>query len=271
MNEERKIGKVYFVAAGPGDPELLTIKAARVLKEADVVLHDRLVSADTLLLANANAEVILTGKQKDCNSMKQSEINELILRYALESKTVVRLKGGDVSFFSNILDELETVTNNQIPFEIIPGVTAASGCAVYAGIPLTARGYADSVRFLTLHQSELLQDKEWEALANTKDTLVFYMTVTHLETLVEKLLSFGADSKLSLSIISQGTTPMQQNFYSTLGSAKEDFAEKVVPSPSILIIGKVVALAQKFHWFEGGAAGVYFKELPKKNFLNHAE
>jgi uroporphyrin-III C-methyltransferase len=271
MSEENTKGKVYFVGAGPGDPDLLTIKAAKILQLADVILHDRLVSADTLLHAKDTALLILTGKQKNGDSVSQSSINELIAKYALQGKIVVRLKGGDVSFFSNILDELETVTLHQIPFEIIPGVTAASGAAAYAGIPLTARGYADAVQFLTLHHSDLLPKKDWSAIAKTTDTLVFYMTSSNLYLLTEKLLESGARQDLPICVVSQATTPMQQNYFSTISKAKEDFKETAFISPSLIIIGRVVELAHQFGWFEGKQSGIYFDELKKKNSLHHVE
>ena len=269
MSESKNNSKVYFIGAGPGDPDLLTIKAAKILWIADVILYDRLVSPDILRYAKESALTIQTGKQKGAGSIKQSEINDLIVEFALEGKIIVRLKGGDVSFFSNILDELETVTTHGIPFEIIPGVTAASGCAAYAGIPLTARGYADSVRFLTMHQTALFNQKDWSSLAATTDTLVFYMTSTHLATLSEKLIEYKADTALPLCVISQGATPMQQIYPSTLARVSSDFAGINFISPSLVIIGKVVELAEKFKWYEGNKDGLYFKELIKNNNLSY--
>src|SRR6476620_8269865 len=166
MRTKKQSGKVYFIGAGPGDPELITVKGLRLVKEADVILHDRLVSKDILDFARAEAEVILTGKQKGAKCTPQTAINDLIVDLALQGKTVVRLKGGDVSFFSNILDELEAVTSREIEFEIIPGVTAASGCAAYCGIPLTARGYSTAVRFITFYKSDTITAEYWKELAN---------------------------------------------------------------------------------------------------------
>ena len=174
-----KSGKVILAGAGPGDPELITMKAVRYLQHADVVLVDRLVSSEIVReFVNPLAEIIHVGKQ--CRrgiSTSQQTINELMVEHALLGRLVVRLKGGDVSIFSNILDELETLVAHDISYEIIPGVTAALGAAAFAGIPLTARGYATSVRFLTNYKSDIITDKYWEDLAATNDTLVFYLVI----------------------------------------------------------------------------------------------
>ena len=256
-----EVGKVYFIGAGPGDPELLTLKGLRLIKEADVILHDRLVSAEIIGYANPNAEVILTGKQKGAKCTPQTAINDLLVEFALEGKKVVRLKGGDVSFFSNILDELEAVTANGIDFEIVPGVTAASGCAAYCGIPLTARGYSTAVRFITLHQSKIVEEDNWNELATTNDTLVFYMTFSKLNLLVKRLLRYGADNDMPLVVIEQGTTPKQRQYFSDLKSAEKDFEDVKFTSPATIIIGRVVSLAEKFKWFGTKEKGIYFKEL----------
>ncbi len=184
MNQLFKKGKVIIAGAGPGDPELLTLKTARFLQNADVVLTDRLVSEQIIEnFISPDAEIIHVGKQ--CRrgiSTPQETINELMVHHALLGKLVVRLKGGDVSIFSNILDELEALVAHNISYEIIPGVTAASGAAAFAGIPLTARGYATSVRFLTYYKSDIVTEDYWKELANTNDTLVFYMSSETLPT-----------------------------------------------------------------------------------------
>jgi len=257
MKEENTNGKVYFIGAGPGDPELLTIKATRILSEADVILHDRLVSPKILEHASSASSIILTGKQKGGNSISQKEINELILKFALQGKTVVRLKGGDVSFFSNILDELETVSNSNIPFEIVPGITAASGAAAYTGIPLTARGYADAVRFLTLN--DLTAVSEFTFRKN--ETLVLYMSSSNWSEVICKLIHFGIDTTLPIAFISQATTPNQQQFFSTISAVQKDFENNTFISPTIIIIGRVVELGEKFEWFKKKEKGVYFTAL----------
>ena len=179
-----------LVGAGPGDPELLTIKAMQFLQKADVVLTDRLVSAEIIkLYVGPNAEVIYVGKQcRKGNATPQATINELLVIYAQEGKLVVRLKGGDVSIFSNILDELETLVQHNIPYEIVPGVTAALGAAAYAGIPLTARNHATAVRFVTAYKSDVVSDSYWKELAQTNDTIVFYMSAETLPDVVAHLI-----------------------------------------------------------------------------------
>ena len=260
MKEKQHKGKVYFIGAGPGDPELLTLKGLRLIKEADVILHDRLVSEEILAYAAPQTEILLTGKQKGAQCTPQTAINDLLVEFALQGKTVVRLKGGDVSFFSNIMDELEAVTSHEIDFEIIPGVTAASGCAAYCGIPLTARGYSTAVRFLTLHQTKILENN-WKELAETRDTLVFYMSYSNIDILIRQLLEHGADGSLPLVVIEQGTTPNQREYFSDLNNAVKDFEGIKFTSPAAIIIGSVVGLAQKFKWFDTKGKGIYFKEL----------
>jgi uroporphyrin-III C-methyltransferase/precorrin-2 dehydrogenase/sirohydrochlorin ferrochelatase/uroporphyrin-III C-methyltransferase len=192
MNVNNNIrGKVILAGAGPGDPELITMKAARYLQSADVVLTDRLVSEEILkTYVRKDAEILYVGKQ--CRrgiSTPQKTINELLVDYASMGKFVVRLKGGDVSIFSNIMDELETLVANNIPYEIVPGVTAALGAAAYAGIPLTARGYATAVRFLTYYKSDIVSDEYWKDLAETTDTLVFYMSSETLPAVINLKMS----------------------------------------------------------------------------------
>ena len=247
-----KKGKVIFISAGTGDPELITVKATRFLKQAEVVLTDRLVSKDILLqYVPATAQLIQVGKQYNKEaSVSQGSINELLVKYALEGKLVVRLKGGDVSIFSNILDELQSLVDNAIAYEIIPGITAALGAAAYAGIPLTARDHATSVRFLTYYKTDIVTDEYWKELANTKDTLVFYMSSSTLDMVVEKLISNNIDSSKLMAIIEQATTPMQNVRVASLYEYKEKLQGKSFVSPTLVIIGKVVALHQRFAWLQ---------------------
>jgi uroporphyrin-III C-methyltransferase len=250
QSENNAIGKVILVGAGCGDPELITVKAVRWLQEADVVLTDRLVSKDILKdYANKNAEIIYVGKQ--CRrgfSTPQKSINELIVQFANEGKLVVRLKGGDVSVFSNVLDELEAVVENNIPYEIVPGVSAAMGAAAYAGIPLTARGYSTAVRLLTFYKNDVVTDPYWKELANTDDTLVFYMSSETLDGVVENLLKHGIAEDKLLAVIEQATTPMQQVYTSSLTEYENNLKGKVFASPTLVMIGKVVALQERFAW-----------------------
>ncbi|HVF81966.1 MAG TPA: uroporphyrinogen-III C-methyltransferase, partial [Flavisolibacter sp.] len=211
-------GKVILIGAGPGDPDLLTVKAFRILQVADVVLTDRLVSPEILdNYVSPKAEIIYVGKQcRKGASTPQGTINELMLIYANEGKLVVRLKGGDVSIFSNILDELETLAENNIPYEIVPGVTAALGAAAYAGIPLTARNHATAVRFITAYKSDVVQAGYWKELAQTNDTLVFYMSSETLADVVKNLVDNQIAEDKLLAVVEQATTPYQKVYTSSL-------------------------------------------------------
>ena len=241
MNKKEYTGKVILAGAGPGDPELLTLKAARYLQLADVIITDRLVSE--LILekhARKDALILHAGKQSQKEeSTPQSLINELLVEYAQQGKLVVRLKGGDASIFSNILDELQALAEHHIPYEIVPGITAASGAAAYAGIPLTARKYANAIRLLTYYKDELFSGDYWKELAVTNDTLVFYMSSGNLDALVEKLLSQGIGGDKFISVIEQATTTEQRvntvaihEYLKILGSSR-------YCSPTLVIIGKV--------------------------------
>jgi uroporphyrin-III C-methyltransferase/precorrin-2 dehydrogenase/sirohydrochlorin ferrochelatase/uroporphyrin-III C-methyltransferase len=259
-----KTGKVILAGAGPGDPELLTMKAARFLQNADVVLVDRLVSKEILTnYISPKAEIIYVGKQ--CRrgvSTPQKTINELMIENALLGKLVVRLKGGDVSIFSNILDELESLVANNIEYEIIPGVTAALGAAAFAGIPLTARGYATSVRFLTYYKSDVVTDEYWKELANTEDTLVFYMSSETLSNVVEKLTAHHIHEDKLMAIIEQATTPFQNVQVMNLYDFKRKISAPNFISPTLIIIGRVVSLHENFKWLGNSSSKeFYFKPM----------
>lgn len=246
------VGSVVLAAAGPGDPDLITVKAANALREAEVVLIDRLVSEVILhRYVSADVEIVRVGKECRNNiSTPQQVINELIVDYALKGKRVVRLKGGDVSIFSNVLDELQVLIANKIPYEIIPGVTASLGAAAYAGIPLTARGYATSVRFLTYYKSDIVTDEHWKELARTNDTLVFYMSSGTLENVVEKLRQFGVQKDVHVAVAEQATTCYQRIHECNIYEYDQVLAGKKFVSPSLVIIGKVVALHRQFKWLK---------------------
>ena len=269
IKANKKIGKVILAGAGCGDPELITVKAVRWLQQADVVLTDRLVSKDILNeYANKKAEIIYVGKQ--CRrgfSTPQKSINELIVQYALEGKLVVRLKGGDVSVFSNILDELETIVENNIPYEIVPGVSAAMGAAAYAGIPLTARGHSTAVRLLTFYKNDVVTDEYWKELSQTDDTLVFYMSSETLDGVVENLLKNNIAGNKLLAVIEQATTPMQQVHVCSLKEYQLKLANKIFASPTLVMIGKVVALQEKFSWIDNATVQEeYFKPVEDGQF-----
>lgn len=251
---QTKKGKVIFAGAGPGDPELITVKTVRWLQKADIVLVDRLVSSQIIEdYVSHYAEVIPVGKQ--CGrgaSTPQSYINDLLIKYAEKGKLVVRLKGGDVSIFSNILDELQVLRENEIEYEIIPGITAATGIAAFAAIPLTARNYSKGVRFLTCYKSDILSEAYWKELAQTDDTLVFYMSAETASDVVEKLISHGISSDKLLAVIEQGTTPNQQVTVASLYNYSKSTINRKLASPSLLIIGRVVQLHKEFHWLKNG-------------------
>ncbi len=265
-------GKVILAGAGPGDPDLITLKALRYLREADVVITDRLVSEELLIQnVKAGAKVIHVGKQAGQNaSTPQDVINALIVEHAQHHRLVVRLKGGDVTFFSNVLDELETLIEHRIPYEIVPGVTAASGAAAYAGIPLTARGYASAVRFLTYYRAVVWDEASWKDLAATDDTLVFYMTADRLDTLVGKLLDNRISPEKYLAVIEQATTPSQCVHLFNVSEYEEKIRGVKFASPSLVIVGRVAALHEEFQWVENSLTGQnYFRpvgELIKQQF-----
>jgi uroporphyrin-III C-methyltransferase len=248
--EQLQMGKVILAAAGCGDPELITVKAARFLQQADIVLTDRLVSEAILnSYVSPNAEVVFVGKQNNnAASFAQPTINQLLVKYALQGKLVVRLKGGDVAFFSNVLDELEVLVANEIPYEIIPGITAASGASAYAGIPLTARGYATAVRILTYYKQTSFSDEQWAALAATDDTLVFYMSSENMDEIVRNLVINNICSTKLLAVVQQATTTFQQVTITDLYEFDTTIKGMSLASPTLLIIGKVVALHKEFNW-----------------------
>jgi len=264
MNPLQAKGKVILAGAGPGDPDLITVKTANYLQQADVVLTDRLVSKVILQrYVRPAAQIIEVGKQ--CRrgvSTPQETINQLIVKYATAGKLVVRLKGGDVAFFSNVLDELEVLVANQIAYEIVPGITAASGASAYAGIPLTARSHATAVRFLTYYQSSVVSDDYWKELAATTDTLVFYMSSETLDGLVNHLIANKIAADTKLAVIEQATTPYQQVYTRGIYEYAEKLKDRSFLSPSLIIVGKVVALQESFAWFSGSNLGeYYFKPL----------
>src|SRR5205809_1286062 len=225
-SEAWKKNKVVIAGAGPGDAELITLKLQKRLREADVIITDRLVNPAIIEEhALKNVEVIFTGKQGyHDGSVSQEEINQLMVRHALAGKKILRLKGGDVAFFSNVLDELRCLTVNEIEFEIIPGITAASGASAYAGIPLTARGFSRGVKILTLTQCKHYSSETWKQLANSNETMVFYMASKHLGELVELLLRYTRKPNTPLAVIEQATTVYQKVHISSLKNCLEDFA-----------------------------------------------
>jgi uroporphyrin-III C-methyltransferase/precorrin-2 dehydrogenase/sirohydrochlorin ferrochelatase/uroporphyrin-III C-methyltransferase len=253
-------GKVIIAGAGPGDPGLLTLKTAQYLQQADVILVDRLVSEDILTLhTRTDAECIYVGKQcRKGLSVPQSAINELMVGYAQLGKLVVRLKGGDVSVFSNVLDELEALVDNHIPYEVVPGITAALGAAAYAGIPLTARGYTTAVRLLTAYTKDVVSDDYWRDLAQTRDTLVFYMSSETLEDVVANLVRHGIAPARKLAVVEQATTPLQQVTMLDLYDTRQPWKDKSWKSPSLLIVGEVTSLHERYGWVPNGNSNDHY-------------
>lgn len=256
---------VTLAGAGPGDPELITLKLKNRLAEADVIITDRLVNSQIINLHSRNdVTIILAGKQGyNEASYTQDEINQLIVEHVTAGKKVLRLKGGDVAFFSNVLDELEILKQYDIPYEIIPGITAASGASAYAGIPLTARSYAQGVQFLTFNPNSIYTSEQWEVLAASHDTLVCYMASKNLAAVVQALLESGAAPQKPVAVVEQATTPQQKVYISSLLNCTADFSSIQFQSPSLIIIGDVVNLHEKFHWFVAAANGSVFSELEK--------
>ena len=246
---DRVGGEVYLVGAGPGDPDLLTLRALRLMHKADVVLYDRLVSPEILLKLRPDAQKIYVGKRSADHAMPQETINEMLVRLAKEGKRVLRLKGGDPFIFGRGGEELESLAAAGIPFQIVPGITAASGCASYAGIPLTHRDYSQSVRFLTGHTKDGRVPLEWDILVKEQQTLVFYMGLAGLPFICDQLLKHGMSSTTPAAVIQQGTTQNQKVVVGSLDRIAGLAVEKKIQAPTIIIIGEVVKLQKSLSWF----------------------
>lgn len=246
-------GEVTLVGAGPGDPELLTLKALRALQDADVILHDRLVPAAVLDLARRDAARICVGKAAGNIGSTQEEINALLIAQARQGRRVVRLKGGDSFIFGRGGEELQALAAAKINFTVVPGITAAIGCAAYAGIPLTHRDHAQSVTFVTGHAQERGTEPDWRALARPGGTVVFYMGLARLDHIVAMLLEHGAPAERPAGILVQGTTANQRVITGTLADIRGIAARSNLESPALLVVGDVVALQATLAWFGSGA------------------
>jgi uroporphyrin-III C-methyltransferase/precorrin-2 dehydrogenase/sirohydrochlorin ferrochelatase len=246
---DRVGGEVYLVGAGPGDPDLLTLRALRLMHKADVVLYDRLVTPEILLKLRPDAQKIYVGKRSADHAVPQETINEMLVRLAKEGNRVLRLKGGDPFIFGRGGEELESLAAAGIPFQVVPGITAASGCASYAGIPLTHRDYSQSVRFLTGHTKDGRVPLNWDLLVKEQQTLVFYMGLAGLPDICDQLLKHGMSSSTPVAIIQQGTTQTQKVVVGNLDRIAELAVKREIQAPTIIIIGEVVKLQESLSWF----------------------
>lgn len=260
-------GKIYFIGSGPGNPGLITVRGATILSHAEVIIADRLAGEAILqLYANPNAIIVDVGKQGgNSKSYKQEDINQLLIQFSALYEKVVRLKGGDIAFFSNVYDELKTVEAYNIAYEIVPGITAASGASAYTGVPLTARKHASGVQLLTYYKNTVISNEGWKQLAAFEETLVFYMSSNNLLSIVEKLLNAGAEKDIPFIVVEQATTPQQKVSAFTLTSFLQSPGQHF-SSPSILIMGKVASLHQKFSWYDAtGSSSNFFRNVEEEN------
>ena len=251
FDEQKKgEGEVYLVGAGPGDPDLLTFRALRLMQQADVALYDRLVHPSIIDLIRRDAEKIYVGKQRDNHTVRQEEINELLVKYAKEGKRVLRLKGGDPFIFGRGGEEIDSLVDNNISFQVVPGITSASGCSAYSGIPLTHRDHAQSCIFVTGHLKKGKLDLNWEKLIQPNQTIVFYMGLVSIDIICSQLIKFGLDPKTPCALVEQGTTRNQKVYASTVDEMNNLVKKEKPSAPTIFIIGHVVTLREKLNWYK---------------------
>ena len=251
FDEKKKSqGEVYLVGAGPGDPDLLTFRALRLMQQADIVLYDRLVHPDIIELVRRDAQKIYVGKERDHHVVRQTEINQLLVKFAKEGNRVLRLKGGDPFIFGRGGEEIERLVDENVSFQVVPGITSASGCSAYSGIPLTHRDYAQSCIFVTGHLKDGELVLNWKKLIQPNQTIVFYMGLVSIKIICEKLIEHGLDEDTLSAVVQQGTTQNQRVFTASVQDMPDLVKkEKPIP-PTIFIIGNVVTLRDKLNWFE---------------------
>jgi len=244
-----EIGEVYLVGAGPGDPDLLTFRALRLMQQADVVVYDRLVAKPIIDMVRSDAEHIYVGKKRNQHTMRQEEINALLARLAKDGHRVLRLKGGDPFIFGRGGEEIDTLAAEGVPFQVVPGITAANGCACYGGIPLTHRDCAQSVTFVTGHLKDGTMNLNWAQLAQPGQTLVFYMGLVGLPIIIANLIEHGVPADMAVALVQQGTTHMQKVYAGTLSNILQQVEADPPAPPTLVIVGRVVELRDKLSWF----------------------